>query len=104
MEMVVGGGVCLYLSLQVGPGLSEFQWTCTNCMVRDAVLVRLVMCRPGLKAASQPKLSPLRPSSVKPLQGLVWPVAQASLLQSREPWPEPQLCAADNEACKQLLW
>ena len=27
MEMVVGGGVCLYLSLQVGPGPLEFQWT-----------------------------------------------------------------------------
>ena len=63
-------------------------------------MVGLVMCHPGLKATSQPKPSPLRPSSVKPLQGLVWPVAQASLLQSCEPW----LCAADNEVCKQLLW
>ena len=25
---------------EVGSGPSEFQWTCTNCMVCDAVLVR----------------------------------------------------------------
>ena len=51
----------------------------------------LVMWRPGLEAAGQPKPSPVRPSSMKPQQGFLGPTARASHFWSPKPWPEPRL-------------
>ena len=65
---------------------------CNYCTITtNSSGLLLVMWRPSLEAAGQPKPSPVRPSSMKPLQGFLGPTAQASHFWSPKLWPEPQL-------------